>query len=523
MVRAGILYDLDLMNIFVARSAGFCWGVRRAMDAALEASARFSHREVVQTLGPLIHNPQALEHLERRNVRVVGSADAVQDGVVVIRAHGIPRNDAKGLQARSQGGGLRVSNATCPSVARVQSIIKRYADKGCFTVILGQEAHAEVQAHISYACNGHAVVASLEEAEALPQDVLRKTIVVAQTTFAVAEFKSITSCLCARSKHVIVRNTICRDTWERQEEALDIAHQAEIVIVVGGTASNNTRRLVEVVQSAGRPVQQVESFEELDLNELRRYQSVGILAGASTPGWTVDEVVQAVHELSDPRLYRTLALGSKVVHLPFALGAALLAGTLSWGAGDREAINFGFVVLTFCLGVAAAVPFLERVGLEAKGRVRASYLAKYRNFLLGGAVLSGLISITLASHHSWLLGLAMVGMALGTAFFYRGMGKFWSTVRRLPGIKDLGQAMAPAAVFAVYLGTSGVAPRVPLPVGILFTLALAYQIQRHLHEFQEDRVLGREILPVALGLWNARVLAWIMLIFAVGQSIILIY
>ena len=154
------------MKVIVAKTAGFCWGVRRAMDAVLEASAR-SGAGPVQTLGPLIHNPQALELIGRRGVEVAASPEAVKSGTVVIRAHGIPIQDLRGLKERHLKGEITLVNATCPEVAKVHAKIKKWSPKGYFTVILGTHGHAESVAHQSFASNGSAIVANLQEALAL--------------------------------------------------------------------------------------------------------------------------------------------------------------------------------------------------------------------------------------------------------------------------------------------------------------------------------------------------------------------
>ncbi len=250
------------MKIIVARTAGFCWGVRRAMDAVLEASARNPGK--VQTLGPLIHNPQALELIGRRGVRVVSAPGDAEGGTVVIRAHGIPIQDLRLLKERQRKGELAIVNATCPEVAKVHGRIKKYSPKGYFTVILGTHGHAESMAHQSYAEHGAAIVASMEEARTLSDEQLRKVLVVAQTTFTLNDFGEITDYLRDRAGDIIVENTICNDTWTRQEEARELARGVDYVIVVGGKNSSNTKHLAELVHQYGKPIQFVEVASELD-------------------------------------------------------------------------------------------------------------------------------------------------------------------------------------------------------------------------------------------------------------------
>ena len=161
------------MKVIVAKTAGFCWGVKRAMDAVLEASVRNDGR-AVQTLGPLIHNPQALDLIGKRGVAVAESPETVRDGTVVIRAHGIPIQDLRGLKERQARGELKIVNATCPEVAKVHHKIKKWSPKGYFTVILGTHGHAESVAHRSFAESGSAIVANMAEAEKLTEEQVQK-------------------------------------------------------------------------------------------------------------------------------------------------------------------------------------------------------------------------------------------------------------------------------------------------------------------------------------------------------------
>ena len=253
------------MKVIVAKTAGFCWGVKRAMDAVLEASARNDGR-TVQTLGPLIHNPQALELIGKRGVAVAEAPDQVQNGTVVIRAHGIPIQDLRGLKERQARGELKIVNATCPEVAKVHNKIKKWSPKGYFTVILGSHGHAESVAHRSFAEHGSLIVANMAEAQALTDEQLRKVLVVAQTTFTVKDYHEISEYLRGRAVDAVLENTICEDTWMRQDEARALAQTVDAVIVVGGKASSNTKHLAELATHYGKPVQYVETANELDLS-----------------------------------------------------------------------------------------------------------------------------------------------------------------------------------------------------------------------------------------------------------------
>lgn len=500
------------MKVIVAKTAGFCWGVRRAMDAALEAAVRFRHRGPVRTLGPLIHNPQALAHLTQCGVQIATSIDEAHDGTIVVRAHGVPMPDYQALKARRDAGHLRLCNATCPEVAKVQSTIRQYSHKGYFIIILGQIEHPEVIAHRSFAASGHAVVADLTEAQALPTECLSKTLVVAQTTFNIHAFHEIAHHFKMQKGHIIIRNTICRDTWERQDEARKIAMAVDAMVVVGGRSSNNTRHLMEMVHLMGTPVYLVESYAELDHEGLRHYETLGVLAGASTPTWTVDEVVEALHNASSTRpILRLARRYARIFQLPYATAWGLLTfflhRSLQWHTGWMGPV----LPVTFTLGFCAILPFLDSRGLGAKGLVREAFLMKHRAAIHVTGAVALALTLFIAIHlGTWvLIGTAGVG-AIG--LFYPQSSKLLGKrmdLRRFPAAKDLSQALAPALLSIALPWLQGF-PASPLPVGVaflaIFSLGLAAHAERHTREFQEDRIIERETLPVALGLKLTRVL-----------------
>ena len=384
------------MKVIVAKTAGFCWGVRRAMDAVLEASARGSEG-TVQTLGPLIHNPQALELIRRRGVTVAETPGAVQAGTVVIRAHGIPIQDLRGLKERSRKGELQIVNATCPEVAKVHSRIKKWSPKGYFVIILGTHGHAESVAHQSFAQNGSVIVSTMEEARALTDEQLAKALVVAQTTFTVKDFQAITDYLRGRSGACIVENTICEDTWTRQEEAREIAEAVDYVIVVGGKFSSNTKHLAELAQRMGKPVQFVETAAELDLQAFRGSETVGVMAGASTPTWLVEEVVDVLQQHGGSTRAHRFRNPAFTVPLKLAVGA----GVLTLGIGHWTGLPFTWrypaITTAYALAMYLLTPYLDPLGLGSKGPGRARLLERSRHAMVWTAWVSLVAAFALAS------------------------------------------------------------------------------------------------------------------------------
>ncbi len=491
------------MKVIVAKTAGFCWGVKRAMDAVLEASSRGGSE--VQTLGPLIHNPQALDLIGKRGVAVAEAPDKVGSGTVVIRAHGIPIQDLRGLKDRAAKGELKIVNATCPEVAKVHSKIKKWSPKGYFTVILGSHGHAESVAHRSFAEHGSIIVSNQAEADALTDEQLKKVLIVAQTTFTVKDFHAISKSIQERAQDCIVENTICEDTWMRQDEAKELAQTVDSVIVVGGKASSNTKHLAELAHHYGKPVQYVETAAELDLSKFKGTETVGVLAGASTPTWLVDEVVDVLEQLGDGpgRLTRFVytAFGTPLL---LSLGAAMMTlGVLAW-MGLGRPWHYPVITGSYVLAMYLLTPYLDPMGLGAKGPGRARFLERNRKPLLVTALLSLALALGTAGQlglRPFLVVAAASLLGIGYKLQLKVGGKALS-LSAIPGSKDVLVAAA-LGVVAVgmpiwHLGR----PFDPAALGALAlvtVLVFARTVIYDIIDMQNDQIIGKETLPILLG------------------------
>ena len=492
------------MKVIVAKTAGFCYGVRRAMDAVLEASAR-SGSGPVQTLGPLIHNPQALELIGRRGVQVAESPASVKSGTVVIRAHGIPIQDLRGLKERHARKELTIVNATCPEVAKVHSKIKKWSPKGYFTVILGTHGHAESVAHQSFAECGSVIVANLQEALALPAENLEKVLVVAQTTFTVKDFKEISDSIRERSAACIVENTICEDTWMRQEEAKQLAQIVDYVIVVGGKASSNTKHLAELARHHGKPVQYVETAAEMDLSAFQGTETVGVMAGASTPTWLVEEVVDVLEQHGHgPEKVSRLLNAAFATPLKLAVGAAFLTVGIHAWTGLPLNWQYPLITATYVLAMYLLTPYLDPLGLGSKGPARARLLERSRPFLVGTALVSLLCAFVVAAT----LGLGSILVVGGASLFglvYKKkirLGQKLLSLRSIPGSKDILVALALAVValaLPLWHNSHPWGPRAWAAVLLVSALVFARTTTYNLREMQNDQILGKETLPILLG------------------------
>jgi len=512
------------MKVIVAKTAGFCWGVRRAMDAVLEASAR-SGESTVQTLGPLIHNPQALELINRRGVAVAASPDAVQQGTVVIRAHGIPIQDLRGLKERARRGELAIVNATCPEVAKVHSKIKKWSPKGYHVIILGTHGHAESVAHQSFAEHGSTIVANLEEARALPDAVLEKALVVAQTTFTVKDFQAISDHIRARAGACIVENTICEDTWMRQEEAREIAQAVDYVIVVGGKASSNTKHLAELARRYGKPVQYVETAAELELAALKGTETVGVMAGASTPTWLVEEVVDVLEQHGGGSARMTRLLNDAFASpLKLALGSGCLTLGICHWTGLPSGWRYPAITAAYALAMYLLTPFLDPLGLGSKGPGRARLLERNRRLMVGTALAALATAFVLAAT----LGIGSVAVVGGASLFglaYKRKLRLGGTVlslKSIPGSKDVLVALALAVValaLPLWHDSRPWDARAWAGVLLVTALVLARTTTYNLRDMQNDQILGRETLPILFGRRAAKLLLMGCLALALAATL----
>jgi 4-hydroxy-3-methylbut-2-enyl diphosphate reductase len=271
------------MEIFLADKAGFCFGVKRAINTAFEAADKGR----VYCLGPLIHNPQEVERLSQAGVATVEDFSSLKPGdFLVIRSHGVPPRVL--VQARDKG--LNIIDLTCPFVGKAQRDAEALKREGYQVVVIGEKKHPEVQSILGYAGDNAVVVEKAEDVEGL--ELQSRLGIVAQTTQSYGNFSEIVLTLLRLSKELKVFNTICNSTKERQEAARILAGQVDVMLVIGGRNSANTSRLVSVCVQEGKPTYHIEVAEEIQPEWLKGANKVGITAGASTPDWVVEGVLQ---------------------------------------------------------------------------------------------------------------------------------------------------------------------------------------------------------------------------------------
>lgn len=286
------------MEVIRADSAGFCWGVERAIDIAAKFAAE--GKRPVYTDGPLIHNKQMMERLEATGIKEVGdyqsttdlmvSDDDRENGVLVVRAHGISPERREYLKSL----GMNFKDATCPDVGIIAGKIKMHARKGYHTVVFGDPKHPEVIGLMGYTEGRGHVVKNESDIRSLPDDMGPQVCMVSQSTMFTDEFERLSNILRERFPEAKVFDTICGATKERQSDIHVLRDNgAEAIVVVGGRHSANTKKLAALVEKTGLPAYHVETVAELDCEHLKKqYKKVGVTAGASTPEFLIKEVVE---------------------------------------------------------------------------------------------------------------------------------------------------------------------------------------------------------------------------------------
>lgn len=276
------------MNVILAKTAGFCFGVKRAVDTVYEEVAKDKN---IYTYGPIIHNEQVVNDLADKGVKIIGSVDEIspeKTGTVIIRSHGASQDEYDKLI----GSNMSVVDATCPFVKKIHNIVSVSSKEGERVVVIGSREHPEVQGIIGWCDkdNPAIVIENHREASEYSEDINRKITIVSQTTFNFNKFQELVEIFIKKGYDVNVVNTICNATSERQKEAKEIAARVDAMIVIGSSKSSNTQKLYEICSRECNNTQYVQTRDDLDTSSFGTVTSVGITAGASTPNKIIEEV-----------------------------------------------------------------------------------------------------------------------------------------------------------------------------------------------------------------------------------------
>ena len=494
------------MKILIAKTAGFCMGVRRAVELVLEAPDK--HEGPICTYGPLIHNPQVLGLLEEKGITICDQVPSSGSGTVLIRAHGVPPQAKEGLGTA----GFNVIDATCPRVIRVQTIIRKHTAKGFASIILGDRDHPEVIGLKGYAGDSGHIAATLEELQQLQR--FEKAIIVAQTTQNTRLYEKVKAWAADNVPHYKIYDTICDSTEKRQVEVQCLSTQVDAVVVVGGKESGNTQRLFEVARNSGKPAYHVETEEELDLDELAQFRQIGVTAGASTPNWQIKKVCRALE--SAP--YRGITGWRRALYrfqralLLTNIYVALGAGGLSYASMKLQNLHHflphGLVATLYVLSMHLLNHLTGGEADRYNDPGRAHFYARYKWPLALMALAGGAGGLGIAMGAGPLpFGLLLIMSLLGLSYNLHILPAFLSggryrRIKDIPGSKTFLIAAAWGLVTTVMPALSENGHIGPDTLAVLIWtggLVFARTAFFDLLDMQGDRLVGRETLPIVLG------------------------
>lgn len=279
------------MKVKIASNAGFCFGVKRAMTMAWHELEK--NEDTIYSLGPLIHNNQAVQKYEKKGLKTISSIEDVgHKSNIIIRSHGVSEE----IYNKARENDINIMDATCPFVKKIHEIANRYYKDGYKIIIIGDSKHPEVIG-INGWCNNEAIIIkTLEDLKIVNFDNNQNYCVVAQTTINVNLYDKIVDEMSKQLKNIVLHNTICSATKVRQEAAKELSKEVEAMVVIGGKHSSNTQKLVQICEE-NAPTFAIETKDDLSVNDLKKYDYIGITAGASTPNWIIDDVVNYLQNI----------------------------------------------------------------------------------------------------------------------------------------------------------------------------------------------------------------------------------
>lgn len=483
-------------------------GVRRAMETVLLAAN--DRREKIYTYGPLIHNPQVLALLKKRGIETIEKLDGISSGTIVIRAHGISPEG----RALIRSSGLKIIDATCPRVGKVQSIVKRYTHRGYTPIIVGDKEHPEVSGLLGFTEGKGLVIDHPTQVSTLPP--LEKVVVVAQTTQNQELFSEIVEKARQRFSDCKVFNTICYSTRNRQAEVSELAKSVEGMVVVGGKNSANTKRLADIAEASGAKTFHVETEAELDQDALSGLKSLGVTAGASTPNWVIKRVLRELEGLESKYEPKWRYVGYHFFqfllrsNLYVALGAAALGYVSCLLQSIEPRSAYLLIAFLYTYAMHGLNHITDKDAEQLNDPARAGFYERHQSYV----IFSGTIAVAAALF----VALRLLG-ALPFAFLVSisALGLLYSIpimpwiqfktiqfkkLKEIPGSKTLFVAIAWGAVTSVVpaMDVNRIFSATTL-YAFLFVTILVY-IRSGLFDIldiQGDQMVGKETIPIIIG------------------------
>lgn len=318
------------MKIKLAKSAGFCFGVKRAVDMVYDS---IEHADSVYTYGEIIHNEEVVNDLNQKGVHLIQTLEELNntsEGTIIIRSHGVSKSEYDEIQEK----GFDIIDATCPFVKKIHKIVNEQSELGRKIIIIGNNSHPEVEGIKGWCENKAIVIESVEEAEAFNADLDEKLCIVAQTTFNYKKFQDLVEIISKKGYDILALNTICNATEERQGEARELARESDAMIVIGGKHSSNTQKLYEISKNECPNTFYIQKLVDLDLEQFKSFRSVGITAGASTPNKIIEEVHTNMSEMSFEQLLEESLV---TIH-----NGEVVEGTVISVKEDEIVLNIGY-------------------------------------------------------------------------------------------------------------------------------------------------------------------------------------
>lgn len=490
------------MSVITARTAGFCWGVRRAVDLVL-AELKNGNRPYA-VYGELVHNPQVLEALKDKGVGICSEPEEMHKGTLFLRTHGITIEEQKMISSLP----LHLKDLTCPRVSRALAIARKKSAEQYDVLILGDPTHQEVKSILSYGGSSARVISGPLDVGNLPE--LSKPFLLSQTTQNTQKYEETKKALMIRFPNLEHACTICESTSTRQEELRELCGEVDCVVVVGGRSSANTARLAEIAREEGLPAFIVETHDELNAELLGQYDDILLAAGASTPSWSIRKVREHLLEIQGNRLrsgkfrnfLQAMVFGNfHILPITFATGYAssIILGGVGWFTSVIAASLFLFAVHT-------ATSVLESGYSRPSGLRRQEFIRKHR-FLLTICAISafaGSLGISLFLSPIWLyvLGIMLLAFLFYSIPLIRKTYPFRG-LRTIPGSRDLMFAGAWSFLLALLPGFISAGSTITvgsvLWAGALFFLFLDRCLLADLVDMQGDALMGLDTIPILAG------------------------
>jgi len=511
------------MKIILARTAGFCFGVKRAVDLAIDKASQSANG--IYTVGPIIHNAQTVQMLKQRGAQVLDESKPLsQPSSIMIRAHGVPPEK----EAFYHGCGHTVIDGTCPKVKTVHKVIQKFRDQGYEIVITGDKGHAEVVALLGYTEGKGHLINSVADVDTLPE--MEKICLVSQTTFERNAFDKIAEKMQARfgEENVLVKKTICSATDQRQLETIKLAGEVDAMIVVGGKHSANTLRLAKLAAESGKPTQHIESEKEIDWEKISHCETIGVTAGASTPDWLIKQVVDYLKFLDRKNRRSMFGAFRRFIDIVANLNlfAALGAAIMFYVSCRLQSFSFSFS--------GAVTVFLYFFAIHLWNSLSGDELEQYRGLTryefyhahkkkLYLIIISSVIAVSVISYLKNLFVLYFMLFSIFAGFAYHMslvplmLRKIipYRRLKDIPTSRDLFVALAWAVVISLLPQITAHQFSITLPFvlcfGWIFFLAYIRSLFFDLRDIESDRIMGRETLVTIIGEKHVRTaLQWIM-------------